>query len=50
VATIQDDLVASEAAVAASLVAIWKALGGDLVPSQPDGAPSDGAPVARSSG
>jgi outer membrane protein TolC len=48
VATIQDDLVASEAAVAASLVAIWKALGGDLVPSQPDGEPSDGEQVARS--
>ena len=47
VATIQDDLVASEAAVAGSLVAIWKALGGDLVPSQPDGTPSAGAPVAR---
>jgi NodT family efflux transporter outer membrane factor (OMF) lipoprotein len=35
VATIQDDLVNSEAAVAGSLVAIWKALGGDLVPSTP---------------
>jgi hypothetical protein len=50
VATIQDDLVASEAAVAGSLVAIWKALGGDLVPSQPDESQSDGEQVARSGG
>lgn len=46
VATIQDDLVNSEAAVAGSLVAIWKALGGDLVPSTPTASTGGSSVVA----
>lgn len=40
VAAIEDDLVASEAAVTASLVSIWKALGGGMGEAAPASAPA----------